>query len=57
MIEDVIWNRWKTLTETIMNIPKFKAVWNNTKNSHPDEEFRRFIDSTIKEETFPNGSS
>jgi hypothetical protein len=48
MIEEVIWNRWKILTETIMNIPKFKTVWNNTKNSHPDEEFRRFIDSTIK---------
>ena len=48
MIEDVIWNRWKILTETIMNIPKFKTVWNNTKHSHPDEEFRRFIDSTIK---------
>jgi hypothetical protein len=48
MIEDVIWNRWKTLTETIMNIPKFKTVWNNTKDSHPDEGFRRFIDSTIK---------
>jgi hypothetical protein len=48
MIEDVIWNRWKILTEAIMNIPKFKTVWNNTKHSHPDEEFRRFIDSTIK---------
>jgi hypothetical protein len=48
MIEDMIWNRWKTLTETIMNIPKFKTVWNDTKHSHPDEEFRRFIDSTIK---------
>jgi hypothetical protein len=48
MIEDEIWNRWKTLTETIMNIPKFKTVWNNTKDSHPDEEFKRFIDSTIK---------
>jgi hypothetical protein len=46
MIEDVIWNHW--VTESIMNIPKFKTVRNNTKQSHPDEEFRRFIDSTIK---------
>ncbi len=45
IIDDMVWERWKVLTETIMTIPKFRSVWAKTKDSHPDKEFREFIDS------------
>ena len=45
MIDNVVWNRWKILTETIMTIPKFRTIWAKTKESHPDKDFRDFIDS------------
>lgn len=45
MIDNLIWNRWKILTETIMTIPKFRSIWAKTKESHPDKDFRGFIDS------------
>jgi hypothetical protein len=45
MIDRLVWNRWKILTETIMTIPKFASVWAKTKESHPDKDFRDFIDS------------
>lgn len=45
MIDDLIWSRWKILTETIMTIPKFRTIWTKTKESHPDKDFREFIDS------------
>lgn len=45
IIDDMVWERWKVLTETIMTIPKFRSVWAKTKESHPDKEFREFIDS------------
>jgi hypothetical protein len=44
MIDVEIWSRWKGLAETIMTIPKFKRVWEKTKNVHA-HEFRDFIDS------------
>lgn len=44
MIDDEIWSRWKGLAETIMTIPKFKKVWDKTKDVHA-HEFRDFIDS------------
>jgi hypothetical protein len=44
MIDRLVWNRWKILTETIMTIPKFASVWAKTKESHPDKDFRDFID-------------
>lgn len=44
MIDIEIWSRWKGLAETIMTIPKFKRVWEKTKNVHA-HEFRDFIDS------------
>jgi len=47
MIDSVVWNRWKGLTETIMTIPKFKTIWSKTRVSHPDIEFREFIDSLL----------
>jgi len=47
MIDSVVWNRWKILTETIMNILKFESIWTKTKDSHPDIEFKEFIDSLL----------
>jgi hypothetical protein len=44
MINDNVWSRWKALSETMMTIPKFKMIWNKTKNIHTPE-FRDFIDS------------
>jgi hypothetical protein len=44
-LHDVVWNRWKTLMETILTIPKFRSVWERTKHSHSDDDFKSFIDS------------
>ena len=44
-LHDVVWNRWKTLMETIMTIPRFRSVWERTKYSHSDDHFKSFIDS------------
>jgi hypothetical protein len=44
MIDTEIWSRWKGLAETIMTIPKFKRVWEKTKDVHAPE-FKDFIDS------------
>jgi hypothetical protein len=44
MIDTEIWSRWKCLAETIMTIPKFKSVWEKTKDVHASE-FRHFLDS------------
>jgi hypothetical protein len=44
MIDTEIWSRWKGLAETVMTIPKFKRVWEKTKDVHANE-FRDFIDS------------
>jgi hypothetical protein len=44
MIDTEIWSRWKGLAETIMTIPKFKSVWEKTKEVHASE-FRHFLDS------------
>jgi hypothetical protein len=47
MIDIEIWSRWKGLAETIMTIPKFKRVWEKTKDVHA-KEFKDFIDSLYK---------
>lgn len=44
MVDTEIWSRWKGLAETIMTIPKFKRVWEKTKDIHA-HEFRDFVDS------------
>jgi hypothetical protein len=44
MIDTEIWSRWKGLAETIMTIPKFKSVWEKTKDVQASE-FRDFLDS------------
>src|ERR687897_3918465 len=46
MIDVEIWSRWKGLAKTIMTIPKFKRVWEKTKDVHASE-YRNFIDSLI----------
>ncbi|HEU4821815.1 MAG TPA: hypothetical protein VFS97_00160 [Nitrososphaeraceae archaeon] len=44
MIDTEIWSRWKGLVKTIMTIPKFRRVWEKTKDVHA-HEFREFVDS------------
>ena len=44
MINADVWFCWKVLSRTMMTIPKFKKVWNKTKDIH-STEFRLFIDS------------
>jgi hypothetical protein len=44
MIDAEVWSRWNSLSRTMMTIPKFKKVWDKTKDIHPTE-FRNFIDS------------
>src|ERR687891_269145 len=44
MIDTEIWSRWKGLAKTIMTIPKFRRVWEKTKDVHA-HEFREFVDS------------
>jgi hypothetical protein len=44
IIDSEIWSRWKGLAKTIMTIPKFKKVWDKTKDVHA-HEFRDFVDS------------
>jgi hypothetical protein len=44
MIDTEIWSRWKGLAKTMMTIPKFKRVWEKTKDVHA-HEFREFVDS------------
>ncbi|MGI0069683.1 MAG: hypothetical protein ACREA3_06565 [Nitrosotalea sp.] len=43
-IESGIWLRWNELTKTMMTIPKFKKVWEKTKQVHM-KDFADFIDS------------
>src|SRR5438094_2498625 len=35
-----VWSRWKALSQTMMTIPKFKTIWNKTKDIHI-AEFRQ----------------
>ena len=44
MIESGLWSRWQELTKTLMTIPKFKKVWEKTKQAHM-KDFADFIDS------------
>ena len=47
MIDEVVWKRWKVFIETIMTIPKFRIIWDKTKELRPDKGFEEFIDSNI----------
>ena len=43
-IEPGLWLRWQELIKTMMTIPKFKKVWEKTKEIHM-KDFVDFIDS------------
>ncbi|MGI0093191.1 MAG: hypothetical protein ACREA8_03740 [Nitrosotalea sp.] len=42
-IESGIWLRWQELIKTMMTIPKFKKVWEETKRIHM-KDFADFVD-------------
>ena len=44
MMDTKLWPRWKALAETLIGIPKFKKVWDNTKHVH-NPDFVQFMDS------------
>ena len=46
-IDPQLWPRWIELARTLMTIPKFRMVWNSTKQVHT-QDFIEFIDSMIK---------
>jgi hypothetical protein len=46
MIESDLWFRSKEMMKSIMTIPKFKKVWDKTKNSHASD-FVKFVDSIV----------
>jgi hypothetical protein len=50
MFDEVAWKRWKVFIETIMTIPKFRIIWDSIKESRPDKNFEKFIDSTLVKE-------
>ena len=50
MFDEVAWKRWKVFIETIMTIPKFRIIWDRIKESRPDKNFEKFIDSTLVKE-------
>ena len=50
MIDEVVWKRWKVFIETIMTIPKFRIIWDKTKELRPDKSFGEFIDSILVKE-------
>ena len=45
-IDPQLWLRWRELAKMIMTIPKFKKVWDKTKQIHT-VEFTKFIDSLV----------
>ena len=44
MIDSELWLRWESTAKSMMTIPKFKKVWDKTKDSR-SHHFREFIDS------------
>jgi hypothetical protein len=44
MIDTKLWPRWKALAKTLIDIPKFKKVWDKTKYVH-NSDFIQFMDS------------
>ena len=43
-IDPLLWQRWNKLVHIFLTIPKFKRVWDETKQSHT-AEFIEFFDS------------
>jgi len=44
LIESDLWRRWKEHIRLLMTIPKFRKIWDKTKQVHT-KEFVQFIDS------------
>jgi hypothetical protein len=44
MIDGELWSRWEATAKSMMTIPKFKRVWEKTKDSC-SYEFRKLVDS------------
>jgi len=44
MIDAELWSRWEGTTKSMITIPKFKKVWDETKDSR-SHEFRKLVDS------------
>jgi hypothetical protein len=44
MIDEEQWLRWEATAKSMITIPKFKKVWDKTKDSRSNE-FAKFIDS------------
>ena len=44
LIDSELWKRWNNLSQLLLTIPKFKKVWETTKQSHT-LEFIKFFDS------------
>ena len=43
MIDAELWSRWEATAKSMMTIPKFKRVWDKTKDSR-SHEFRELVD-------------
>jgi hypothetical protein len=46
MIDAELWSRWEATAKSMMTIPKFKKVWDKTKDSR-SHEFRELVDSFV----------
>ena len=46
MIDSELWLRWESTAKSMMIIPKFKKVWDKTKDSR-SHHFRELIDSLV----------
>jgi hypothetical protein len=44
IIDKELWQRWENHAKSMMTIPKFKKVWNATKEFHT-QDFVSFMDS------------
>jgi hypothetical protein len=47
MMETKLWPRWKELAKTLLDLPKFRRVWDETKYVH-NSDFVEFMDSLIR---------
>jgi hypothetical protein len=46
MIDEEQWLRWEATVKSVITIPKFKKVWDKTKDSR-SHEFIKLIDSFV----------
>jgi glycerol-3-phosphate O-acyltransferase len=50
MIDEELWLRWEAAAKSTMTVPKFKKVWDKTKDIRT-RDFREFIDSIQTKES------